>query len=216
MTAHSPQLSRDWDEGHKRIARVQKTERIHSASSLSTIFFLPLISRSHAFHKGLEAYGEYTKDCAESRKTFDGAHIVSIIDSFGAALTEHLTDEIKTLLGLRRFGEETMKDYPALGAQMGQNALVCPAHQKQRYSFHCGLLTRTPQKHAGFKTGLLFMLVVIDRQFEGGRWSDFPPAPGHILFLLRNVFYYFNKSWWKFGPCDTSFKLRPLYAVPSE
>ncbi len=152
------------------------------------------VEQHHAFHEGLEAFGDYTRDCAAGRKPFDGAHLVTIIDSFAGALTQHLRDEIPTLIGLRRFGAEKFKDYPAMAAGMAQNGM----------------------KHAGFTTGIVFVLMCHDITFEDGRWLDFPPAPKPLLLFIRYVCSIINRSWWRFAPCDYLSRPRPLYAVPNE
>ena len=42
----------------------------------------------------------------------------------------------------------------------------------------------------------------------------FPPGPGQVaLKVVRNVTYWVHRDWWKFGACDRSGTLQPLYAT---
>lgn len=58
------------------------------------------------FGPGVGAYDAYVKACREGKETFDGREVCNIIDSFGQILTQHLTEEIDTLLGLEEHNEK--------------------------------------------------------------------------------------------------------------
>jgi hypothetical protein len=65
-------------------------------------------------------------------------------------------------------------------------------------------------------TGLAFISANFDRHFEDDRWltSFPPPGPGQTaMAIVRNVTYWVHKDWWKFGACDRSGKVQPLYAA---
>ncbi|OAA59903.1 hemerythrin HHE cation binding domain-containing protein [Niveomyces insectorum RCEF 264] len=153
------------------------------------------VDQHAAFHDGLEQYTAYTADCAAGRTPFDGAHLVELIDSFAPALVQHLRDEVPTLDSLRRFDGKP-------GVDKLKGAILTEAGKSMK---SCGPVTSS-----------VWLIVNLDVNFEGGRWTQFPPAPGFLLFLIRHVFYWVHTSWWKFAPCDRHGTMRPLYAVPSE
>lgn len=66
------------------------------------------VEQHHTFLPRLDDLGEYAEDCAAGREKYDGRRIVEIIDEFGAVLAGHLADEIPTIEGLRKYGEEKM------------------------------------------------------------------------------------------------------------
>lgn len=67
------------------------------------------VEEHHAFHGGLDALDGYLAGVARGAEVYDGRRIVDMIDDFGPALSEHLREEIQTLLELKRFGPERMK-----------------------------------------------------------------------------------------------------------
>ena len=66
------------------------------------------VEQHHAFQVGVEGFKSYVDDCLAGKQKFDGNKMVKIIDGFGETLTQHLGDEIPTLLELRKFGLEKM------------------------------------------------------------------------------------------------------------
>jgi hypothetical protein len=63
---------------------------------------------------------------------------------------------------------------------------------------------------------LPWAFVNIDKGFEGGRWTAWPPAPFVMEFLIRNVAYWAHSDIWKFGSCDRSCQMKPLYALTED
>ncbi|CAK7236712.1 hypothetical protein SBRCBS47491_009731 [Sporothrix bragantina] len=152
------------------------------------------VEQHHLFHEGLERYIAYVQACLEGKEAYDGKTLVGFIDSFGAILTQHLTDEISTLMGLRKYGTEQFKEYPALASKLGEAALA----------------------NAGSTTGIIFVMTCLDVNFENGRWTDFPPIPWIINMMFRYIHFWVHSDWWKFAPCDRLGSMRPLHAVPEE
>ncbi len=64
------------------------------------------MEQHHGFGPGVEAYDDYVKAVRQGKESFDGKKVRSIIDEFGELLTEHLTDEIETLLGLEEHSDK--------------------------------------------------------------------------------------------------------------
>jgi hemerythrin-like domain-containing protein len=151
------------------------------------------VDQHHAFHEALEAFRTYIAACAGGKDVYDGAKVVRLIDGFGATLVEHLADEIPSIEGLRKYGEERMRHLPARFGEEGKKNMQA-----------LGL------------RGLSAILTMIDIHFEGDLWVGFPPAPGLLIWALRNVVYWFDAKTLKFAPCDRHGKLKGLYAVPKE
>ena len=151
------------------------------------------VDQHHAFHNGLEEFGRYTRACADGTEKYDGTRLVGIIDSFAAVLIQHLTDEITTLLELKKYDKGSFcAEYTKVMDATGKAVLEA----------------------FGFTTGLVYIVFCCDKSYEGGRWKGFPPAPGPIMFVVRYIASMVNSSWWKFAPVDRACQLRPLYAVP--
>jgi hypothetical protein len=151
------------------------------------------VEQHHAFHEGLAEFRAYVTACAVGKETYDGGKLVRIIDGFGPTLVEHLGDEIPSLENLRKYGVEKMKDLPRKFDEEGKKSMQA-----------LGLM------------GLVTILAEIDIHYEGGLWRAFPPAPGVLIFLLRNVFWWFAVGTVKFAPCDRHGRMKPLYAVPAQ
>ncbi|ERS96218.1 uncharacterized protein SPSK_01902 [Sporothrix schenckii 1099-18] len=152
------------------------------------------VAQHHEFHDGLEKYTAYVHAVAAGKEPYDGNALRAIIDAFGGVFIQHLTEEITTLMGLRKYGAERFKDYPAECAKLGKQAIAS----------------------AGATTGIIFVFTCLDVHFEDGRWAAFPPMPWIVVQMFRYVQYWFHTDWWKFGPCDRLGNMRPLYAVPAE
>lgn len=50
----------------------------------------------------------------------------------------------------------------------------------------------------------IFPLAIIfhDKTFDDGVWQHFPPVPWIAMLLLRWLFMYTHKDWWRFAGCD--------------
>lgn len=64
------------------------------------------VEQHEAFGPGVGEYDVYVKACQEGRETFDGERVRKIIDGFGGILTQHLTEEIDTLLSLEEHNDK--------------------------------------------------------------------------------------------------------------
>jgi hypothetical protein len=71
-----------------------------------------------------------------------------------------------------------------------------------------------PKQKAFGLIGLTICFSIIDIHFENNTWVDWPPAPGFIKFIGRNIIWWFVGDTVKFGACDRLGNLKPLYAVP--
>jgi len=89
----------------------------------------------------------YVKTCLAGIEKYDGNRVVDLIDGFGEILREHLNDEIETLLGLRKYGEEKMRTLYKELEEEGKKITVC--------SFCTSLLVNAnhSKRNTGFTTG---------------------------------------------------------------
>jgi hemerythrin-like domain-containing protein len=65
------------------------------------------ISQHHAFEEGLKKFSEYIHSVTP--ETWDRETFRGILDSFIPALSQHLREEIPTLLALNKYGPEKLK-----------------------------------------------------------------------------------------------------------
>ncbi|ORY16455.1 hypothetical protein BCR34DRAFT_584396 [Clohesyomyces aquaticus] len=144
------------------------------------------IKQHEAFHPGFHAWGAWLKDLTEGKDTWDGDKCVALMDSFTEPLSQHLQDEIPTLLGLAKFGDS-----------MDLKALT----QKEADTVMKGL-SKTKQMPA--------FLMNHDVTFEGGI-HHFPPLPAPVTWVLLNVFGRVKSEWWKFAACGFDGRPRALY-----
>jgi len=148
------------------------------------------VAQHHAFEGGLEKLKAYVDAVVAGKEKYNGERVVALVDEFGEVLMQHLEDEIETLLGLRKYGAEKMGGLMAKMAEEAEKGM----------------------KEMGFG-GMVWIWAHIDANYEGGRWSHWPPAPAPVKFLIVNLFWRFHASMAKFGAVDRNNRLRPLYAL---
>jgi hypothetical protein len=150
------------------------------------------VEQHKVFHDGMENMRDYLSSLAGKESEFDGKKLVAIIDSFGPALHEHLVAEVQFIDDLRRFGDRLTGIAKIMDAE-GEKAV--------------GGMPKTTQ--------LAFCFLNHDIDYEDGRWAGFPEAaPKLIVWAIKNVFTCWHAKWWKFASCDSSGRLKPLYAGP--
>ena len=66
------------------------------------------VAQHHAFLPGLERMERYVKETQPEQ--YDGHALRAIMDEFGPTLTEHLSDEIQTLLELEKFDAKKLRE----------------------------------------------------------------------------------------------------------
>lgn len=89
------------------------------------------VQQHKEFHDGLHKLQEYIMAVLECKETYDGKRVVGLIDVFGTGLAQHLAEEIPSILKLKRFGPEKMKDLAKELAADGQRNLVGPPSTNQ-------------------------------------------------------------------------------------
>ncbi|KAH6616204.1 hypothetical protein B0J18DRAFT_373326 [Chaetomium sp. MPI-SDFR-AT-0129] len=142
-----------------------------------------------AFHDGFEALQVYCKAVLAGTEKYDGAKLVGLVDGFAPVLVQHLNDEIPTILSLRKYGDK-MDGLMKVLEDEAQEAM----------------------KDIGLG-GMVCLFANVDLKFENGMWTNWPPAPAPVLFLVKSILWWFYPER-KFGAVDRAGNMQPLYAVP--
>lgn len=77
-----------------------------------------------AFDLGVTKMKEFVEGVVAGTEKWDGKRLVGIIDDFGGVLKQHLSDEIQTLQGLRRFGGEKMAGIMKVAEEEAEASMV--------------------------------------------------------------------------------------------
>src|SRR5690606_39756348 len=122
-----------------------------------------------------------------SPDNFDGAKVVALIDAFAPALTQHLHDEIPTLLNLRQYGGSI--DIVRISNEEGEHVL----------------------KQMSMTDEACWLMANLDLTYEGGIHAEFPPAPKLVKLFLKWVAWRKNKECWRFASGDFEGKPKGLF-----
>jgi len=77
------------------------------------------LEQHQAFAPGLKEFDDYIAALKAGKETFDAAKVRSIIDSFGAILTQHLSEEVESLEALEKFDDKI--DWVNWNKRVGSN-----------------------------------------------------------------------------------------------
>lgn len=148
------------------------------------------VTEHQAFEKGLNILKGYVSkiidEKGEKEKYYDAAQLKHIIDEFGSALVTHLHGEITTLLALEKFDSKIVKkEYDDMVAKTVKGANV---HVVVPLALGCA-----------------------DKTAVGS--EGFPPVPFFLPYLSAYVFSRKHKGAWRFSPCDSWGRPRPLLFV---
>ncbi|RPA71989.1 hypothetical protein BJ508DRAFT_245101 [Ascobolus immersus RN42] len=110
--------------------------------------------------------------------TFDSNKLISLIEAFAPTLTQHLHDEIPTLLNLRQHGDKI--DILRISNEEGEHSM----------------------KSMSMTGETCWFMANLDLTYEGGIHKDFPPAPGVIKWWIRSVAWKWNGVCWRWGSCS--------------
>lgn len=137
-----------------------------------------------AFDDKFGAWGTWLETCLAGTQ-WSHARNVALMDAFIPPLQEHLHSEIPSILALARFGDAL--DLKAMFAKEGEKVM--------------GAMDK--------RDVLPVFIFGHDDTFEGGRHC-FPPLPGPVKWVLKNVFGRSRSGWWKFAPCGYDGRPRGL------
>ncbi|KAF8251619.1 hypothetical protein K440DRAFT_595794 [Wilcoxina mikolae CBS 423.85] len=150
----------------------------------------PNVEQHKAFSVGLDEFDSYLSSITPAE--FSGQRLNEIIDTFAVPLTEHLTDEIPTIMGLKQYEDKV----PILD-------LINKEGQQ--------VMAKIPKT-----TLLAIMTMNLDHGFEGGIHTDFPPAPWFVKLLMRWIWPVPNRKLWRFASCTAAGVRRELPFAPAK
>ncbi len=81
------------------------------------------VDQHHLFETPMNDMIKWCEDVKAARKEYDAKHLQTLIDAFGPILTQHLHDEIPTLLKLEKVDSKKARDLMSWGAQIVLNEL---------------------------------------------------------------------------------------------
>lgn len=96
-----------WIEEHHDVEEASLFPQIEEVSGVVGLMEAN-VSQHNAFMGGLKELDTYAKETKV--QDYDGSKIVGIIDSFGEVFSEHLADEIQTLLKLDQYDAVKIKE----------------------------------------------------------------------------------------------------------
>ncbi|KAF2430680.1 hypothetical protein EJ08DRAFT_216005 [Tothia fuscella] len=142
------------------------------------------IDQHHRFEPGLEALKKYA---LETRiEEYNAGDLRAIIDNFGDILQTHLNDEIDTLLDLKHYDSGELK--------------ACWAETHNYVLKTCDSRVQLPM-----------LLGSMDRTYEGK--AQGLSMPWFLYYLVEFWFSREHKDSWRFLPCTTWGKPKPLWAT---
>jgi hemerythrin-like domain-containing protein len=97
----------DWIHEHHQGEETLFFPRIENITG-SNGFMEKNVTQHHAFEPGLMELQRWVKDAKV--ESYDGMKLRGVIDDFGGKLTQHLTEEIQTLLELRIYDGPALKN----------------------------------------------------------------------------------------------------------
>jgi hemerythrin-like domain-containing protein len=152
------------------------------------------VSQHQSFQAGIESFDSYLASTSSNPAEFSGTRLVELIEDFAPALTQHLAEEIPTLIALRDYRDSL--DITKLMDEEARKIM--------------GTLDKT--------LILSFLTANLDHTFEDGAHADFPPAP----WIVRKVLMPWIWAWpkrrlWRFSSTTTRGVPKELpFAPPRE
>jgi hypothetical protein len=147
------------------------------------------VEQHHEFSDGLSDLQKYATTTAPEQ--YSGTRVQNLIDSFAETLREHLKDEIDTLWAMDSVKADTVDSKKLLA------------------------IYRDCEAEAGKQDKSIvppMVLGLCDKTFEGG--NDWPKMPMGSSYIVHYLFARKHRGAWRFLPCDTFGKPRPLFACP--
>ncbi|EUC33856.1 hypothetical protein COCCADRAFT_95040 [Bipolaris zeicola 26-R-13] len=142
------------------------------------------VAQHQGFEGGMAEMVAWAKRVRDGEVQYDAEVLKGLIDGFAPLLTQHLHEEIETLVGLEKCdGEEVrraMKETADEGAKTADPNLVIP-----------------------------LIMGCLDKNYPGS--EDFPPLPFFVPWL--NAYWFSRKhgGCWRFNPSDHWGRPRPLH-----
>ncbi|KAH6909633.1 hypothetical protein BKA70DRAFT_1276696 [Coprinopsis sp. MPI-PUGE-AT-0042] len=137
------------------------------------------VEQHKAFHEAMGVLNEYLEALEKNPSQYDAGKLRELLQDLGNPLVSHLHDEIATI-------------QPEVMQKVDKKAL-----QKVSQDLEAHI-----KSQGGFTTMIPFMLSAHSSE-EAPNW---PPLPGPLRWVTKNVFARVHSSWWRFAPFDMSGK----------
>lgn len=144
-----------------------------------------------AFSEGLQKFKDYVDSRLADPSSYSGPELVSILDSFGEVLATHLAHEPPKMASLSQYGDFDPKP---LSEQTANHSM----------------------KYMHVTNVLPMLWFNLDKEFEGGKWADFPAMPGPVKWVMINVLGSWQSKWWRFGSSGSDGVQRELFCLSKE
>lgn len=144
------------------------------------------LQQHQAFHDGMDEMERYCT--TTTPEAFKWADMKAVIDAFAEPLMLHFRAEIPTILALREYDSDKVRE---IWAKVDKAATDSGGASAQEVVLPCAL-------------------GCIDKTFEDGYHKDFPPIPWFVTLLITYVWSRKHRSVWRFLPCDFSRNPKPL------
>jgi hemerythrin-like domain-containing protein len=161
------------------------------------------VAQHDTFEEGLKEIGLYATETIPEE--YSSEKLLSIIDSFGHVLQEHLNDEIETLKQLKDYDSNALKQIWKKSGDYAKSSGESVSHVSSIRSSRADLLQAI---------SLPIMIGGFDVEYEGRAKSELLP-PFFVLWLNDLVFSRKYAGAWRFLPCNSRGKRRPLPFMPS-
>ncbi|KAI7779404.1 hypothetical protein LA080_000884 [Diaporthe eres] len=144
-----------------------------------------------AFSEGLQKFKDYVDSHLADPSSYSGKDLVSVLESFGEVLATHLAHEPPKLASLGQYGDFDPKP---LSEQTANHSM----------------------KYMHVTNVLPMLWFNLDKEFEEGKWADFPAMPGPVKWVMINVLGSWQRNWWRFGSSGADGLQRELYCLSDE
>jgi len=182
------QFTRLWCEELHQHHETEEVVFFPELEKLAGVSMEENIEQHAAFDQALSDLETWSKTTTPT--TYNAPTLLSLIDTLGPILTQHLSDEIPTLLALSTHDSATLRK---IWAKAGEYA----------------------KSHGPVALGLPIMIGAFDTTYEGGAAvPDDLAFPWFVRQLNSLVFSRKYAGAWRFLPCDWSGKPRPLAFGP--
>lgn len=151
---------------------------------------------SETFMPGIARFQDYLVTL-KSPSHFSGTQLLEIMASFQEPLEAHFRSEISTIADLAHHPRTPQE------GSADEKAATAAFDTRERNSLI----------KSGVTDVLPFFLFNFDREYEDGLWTNWPPIPGPVRWMLMSAAKALHPGWWKFASCDAARRRRALYAV---
>jgi hemerythrin-like domain-containing protein len=179
-----------------------RVEALAKEAGLPEGLMSPNEDQHHAFEPKIQETLEWCREVRDGKKEWDSKVLIRLIDGFAPILTQHLHDEIDTLIKLEGCDGEKVQKALSDTANEGLKTAdtVCRI---------CSILIGSMLTLLTKSLVIPQVLGCVDKTYPGS--EAFPPIPFFLPYLNAYWFSRKHKGCWRFNPCDYWGKPQPLH-----